>query len=126
MSFKRQTISISVRLFRNCALHQSRRCGEETGLPLHLSPAAPSAARAAGARLWPAPRCAQVARRDGCGCAADLGPRRAKSHLSLSAGMVRQLREFVLSDGKGAEMHRVFGGGRGAGGRNVLENISSV
>lgn len=42
---------------------------------------------------------------------ADLGPRRAKSHLSLSAGMVRQLREFVFSDGKETEMHQGFGGG---------------
>lgn len=44
-------------------------------------------------------------------CAADLAPRRAKSHLSLSAGMVRQLRESVSSDGKGTEMHRFRGGG---------------
>lgn len=56
---------------------------------------------------------------------ADLGPRRAKSHLSLSAGMVRQLREFLFSDGKETEMHQGFGGG-GAGGRNALEDISSM
>lgn len=38
--------------------------------------------------------------------------------------MVRQLREFVFSDGKETEMRQLLVGG--AGGRNVLENISSV
>lgn len=129
MSLKRQAISISVCLFRNCILHKSQPYRKEMGLSVRMTSALGSANTQPGG-CWRRPCCAQVAGRNRCGCARRTLHRWAKSHHCLSAGMVRQRRGSVLKWWDGNWNASTFLLCACVvcvdGGRNVLKNFSSV